>query len=106
MARNREVARRKEHLLTEARAVIEEIEASIPDPYSPEGLYRIFWAGFLPVPYLWEGREEFRHALAWRTQPVGGGVAVVDEQGKPIQARARARVAADFARSQTSSTAE
>lgn len=104
MARNREVIRRTDHLLAEARAVLEEVEASIPDPYSPEGLYRAFWAGFLPVPYLWEGREEFRHALAWRTQPVNGGVAVVDEQGKPIPARARARVAAEIVRSQTGPT--
>lgn len=97
MSRHPEVQARTEELLREARVVLRAIEESIPNPYSAEGLYRVFWAGFLPVPYLWEGREEFAHAVRWRTRVIRGSVKVVDEQGVPIPVEQRLQVAREAA---------
>jgi hypothetical protein len=83
--------------------VLKAIEESIPDPYSAEGLYRVFWAGFLPVPYLWEGREEFAHAVRWQTRVIRGSVKVVDQQGMPVAVEQRVRSAMEAARTKLSS---
>lgn len=77
------LARRKE-LLDGARRVIGAIEELVPDPYSPEGFYRILTGGFLPVPYLWECREEFAKAVKWQTKLIRGGMQVVDADGRII----------------------
>lgn len=91
MSRHLEVAARTDALLWEARALLEAIETSIPDPYSADGLYRIFADGYLPVPYLWECRDEFRKALAWQTRLAHGSVKVVDTEGQPISTAERMR---------------
>ncbi|MBL8991761.1 MAG: cobalamin-binding protein, partial [Spirochaetia bacterium] len=59
MAANPDVINRTAELLAEVQIVLEAIEKVIPDPYSAEGLYKILEMGFLPVPYLWNCREEF-----------------------------------------------
>ena len=98
MGSDPEVQARTRDLLAESRAVIRAIEASIPDPWSPAGLYRIFASGFLPVPYLWECRDELAAAVAWRTRAIRGSVRLVDDRGVPLPveeriARARAFLA-------------
>lgn len=102
MSRHPEVLRRTEELIAGARQVLDVIESSIPSPYTADGLYRIFAAGFLPVPDLWECRDEFGHAVEWRTQIVKGGVEVVDEASRPIPPRERAQAAADAIRREAS----
>lgn len=67
------------------------IENQIPEPYSAEGLYRIFADGYLPVPYLWECKDEFARAIQWQARLVRGSVKVVDETGKPMPAAERMR---------------
>jgi len=99
MSRHPEVDRRTGELLEGARSVLKIIEEAIPAPYTAEGLYTIFASGFLPVPYLWECRDEFRHALKWQTRLLKGSVVVVDESGRPIPAPLRAQAAAEAARS-------
>jgi hypothetical protein len=89
MSQNRETAIRTVSLLSDARTVLQAIETKVPDPYSAEGLYRIFAEGYLPVPYLWECKDEFRKALAWQTRMVHGGVKVVDRNGNPMTAADR-----------------
>jgi hypothetical protein len=84
MSQNPELAARTASLISEARTVLQAIERTIPDPYSIEGLYRIFADGYLPVPYLWECKDEFRRALAWHTRMVQGGVKVTDRDGNPM----------------------
>jgi hypothetical protein len=79
-----EVIGRTQELLAEARALIEGIERIIPDAYGAEGLYQVLAAGFLPVPYLWECREEFDRAVRWKTRLVRGSVKVVDDRGVPV----------------------
>ncbi|HLK56265.1 MAG TPA: hypothetical protein VKU00_06860 [Chthonomonadaceae bacterium] len=73
------------------RSILKAIEAAIPAPYTAEGLYQIYAAGFLPTPYLLECRAEFPQAVQWRTRPWRGGVAVVDETGLPIPPSRRAQ---------------
>ena len=78
-------------------SLLERIEAVIPNPYGAEGLYRVFAAGFLPVPHLWQCRDDFPHAVRWPTAMVRGSVKVVDARGMPLPARERMRQAAETA---------
>ncbi len=98
LSQHPEVRTRTEELLQDACTVLKAIEESIPNPYSAEGLYRVFWAGFLPVPYLWEGRKEFAHAVRWQTRVIRGSVKVVDAQGMPIPVKQRMQTAMAVAR--------
>lgn len=98
MSNNPEVSRRMEELLEGAKEIIKAIEEALPSPYTADGLYKIFWAGFMPVPYLWECRDEFENAVRWRTMPVNGGVKVVDDMGIPIPPKERARISAEVIR--------
>ena len=89
MSKNEEVAVRKERVLADARTIIAGIEKNIKDPYSPEGFYTIFTAGFLPVPALWGAEDkynEFEYAKAWNTKVVNGSVKVVDGLGEEVSA--------------------
>lgn len=85
MGKNVDVNERYIELYQSAIEVIAAIEDSIYDPYSAEGFYKIFAAGFLPVPYLWGEVEEFKHAKNWRTKPVRGSVKVVDENNNVMK---------------------
>lgn len=89
MARSAEVDQRTRALLEDARQMIAKIDSLIPEPDSPEGLYQIMAAGFFPVPYLWECREEFSRATQWKTKLHNGGVVVVDAHGAPLSMEAR-----------------
>mgnify|MGYP001092975030 CR=1 FL=1 len=85
MKHNTEVQQRTLDLMHEVKAIRKLIEKHIPDPYSAGGLYSIFQKGIMPVPYLWEGRDEFKEAVKWNTAIVNGGVSVVDGQNIPIK---------------------
>lgn len=86
MAFHEETDDRTDELLAEARTVLGFIDTFVPDAYTPEGLYKVFASGFLPVPYLWECREEFPHAVQWRTRTVMGAVKVIGPNGLPLPA--------------------
>jgi len=83
----KEIAERMNDLLANARSMIESIESSIPSPYSVDGLYTIFAAGYLPTPYLWLEKEEFSNAIKWQTKIVKGSVRVVDELGSVVNSK-------------------
>lgn len=93
MGKNLDVEGRMNELLKSAKIIINAIETSIENPYTPEGFYKIFAAGFLPVPYLWGEIDEFKHAMSWRTKPVMGSVKVVDENNKLIKSEELADLA-------------
>jgi len=95
MTNHPEVNARTAELLDEARTVLAAIESLVPSPWTPDGLYRIFAMGFLPVPYLWECREEFARAVRWQTRLIRGAVRVVDEAGNPIPTAQRMQMIAD-----------
>ena len=85
MSDNLEVASRSAELLASSKKIISAIEAEIENLYSPEGFYKVFCAGFLPVPYLWRETEEFIHAKNWKTRPIKGSVKLVDENNKILK---------------------
>ncbi len=89
MGENGEVRERTALLVSEARAVVRAVESALPDPWSAQGLYRVFAAGFLPVPWLWECRDEFPGAVGWRSRLIRGSVRLVDERGAPLDPAAR-----------------
>lgn len=60
------------------------MEKAIPNLYTPEGFYRVFVEGFLPVPYLMDQQRKFPKATMWHTAIKKGGIAVVDENGKVV----------------------
>ncbi len=94
MNKDPEVQNRTATLINEARIVLNTIESTIPKLYTPEGFYSVFAQGFLPVPNLWAGREEFPKAVRWQTRFLRGGVVVVSEENKPISALERMRLIA------------
>lgn len=84
MKNHADVINRTNDLYTTVKNIVRLIESNIKNPYSAQGLYEIFKKGVMPVPYLWEGLEEFKEAIKWRTSLVNGAVKVVDEQGVEI----------------------
>lgn len=86
---SKELADSTDELWEEARILIENMEKNIESLYTSEGLYRVFKAGYFPVPYLWEGRDEFSNAVNWTTKIIDGGVYVVDEEGRKMDIRDR-----------------
>ncbi|HUX39258.1 MAG TPA: hypothetical protein VMV44_15265 [Rectinemataceae bacterium] len=99
MTRNPGVLRRTSELIAEARSTIASICAAIPEPFGPEGMYRILAGGFLAMPWLSERREEFPEAARWRTGLVDGAMKVVDGDGMVVTAEARMPLAVERARS-------
>ncbi|HPM79626.1 MAG TPA: hypothetical protein PLF81_02965 [Candidatus Anammoximicrobium sp.] len=91
LARHPDVVDRTNALLAESRTIIEAIEATVPQPYTPEGLYQVLAWGFLPVPFLTACRDEFAQAIRWKTRLIRGSVVVVDDDGLPIPAAQRLR---------------
>ncbi len=96
-----EVLRRQEEITQGARAIFRAIEKSIAQPYTAEGLYQTFAAGFLPVPFLGESLDEFHRAVQWRTKVIQGGVKIVDRTNQPIPPEERAQLTAESIQSMT-----
>lgn len=76
MDENPDVNNRMLHLISESKIVINTIENTVKDTYSPQGFYEIFKRGFLPVPQLMYCKEEFSEAIKWNTKLRNGGVDV------------------------------
>lgn len=84
LMQSKDLATQTEELAEETLAMIKDMERSIKNLYSAEGLFTAFQMGYLPVPFLWECRDEFSKAVKWTTKLIGGGVHVVDESGKKM----------------------
>ncbi len=78
-----------EELSEETRILITDMEENVKTLYSTEGLYNAFQRGYLPVPYLWERREEFKNAVNWTTKIINGSVCVVNSYGKKMAIQER-----------------
>ena len=70
--------------VTEAEAMIAHMEAHIQALHTPEGLYRVLFDGYIPVPHLWGARQEFGSATDWATRVRHGRVDLVDQHGSRI----------------------
>lgn len=84
-----EVKYREEVLYSEAKSAIEMMEKAVPNLYTPEGFYKVFVEGFLPVPYLMDQKRKFPKATQWHTAIKDGGIKVVDDEGKVIDTLTR-----------------
>lgn len=73
-----DIRKRQYELEDACRKIIRAMEETIPNLYSPEGLYLAFVAGWLPVPELWSNSDEFTHARSWETRVTNGGVVLCD----------------------------
>ncbi|HHU07433.1 MAG TPA: cobalamin-binding protein [Clostridiaceae bacterium] len=94
MTTNTEVLDRERSMYNDARTMISELEQRVPDLYSAEGFYKIFLAGYLPVPYLWDEEEEYRHAKELKTKSLRGTTVIVDKEGHPLPIEERLSMAA------------
>ena len=86
-----EVKEREDALYTEAKDSILMLEKAIPNLYTPEGFYKVFVEGFLPVPYLMDQHRKFPKATMWHTAIKNGGIKVVDDEGRVIYTTDRYR---------------
>jgi hypothetical protein len=89
LTQHKDLAEQTKELTEETIMLIKDMEKRIKNLYSAEGLYTVFRMGYLPVPYLWECREEFVKAVKWTTKIIGGGVHVVNETGRKMAVRER-----------------
>lgn len=86
-----EAQERAKEIIREVKNVVRLLENKVAYLYSPKGLYEIFRKGVMPVPFLWEGREEFKDAIKWQTGLINGGVKVIDDMGKEVFPLQRAK---------------
>lgn len=84
MRYNKEVEERARELYEECSASIKILEKAIPNLYTPEGFYKVFAEGFLPVPYLMDPNRKYPKATQFRTAIKNGGIRVVDEKGNVV----------------------
>lgn len=91
MKYDRETQERADALYAEAKDAIEILEKNIPNLYTPEGFYKVFIEGFLPVPYLMDQKRKFNKATQWHTAIKNGGIKVVNEEGVVIDTLTRYR---------------
>ena len=91
MKYDRDVNERFNALYAESKGAIELLEANIPNLYTPEGFYKVFTEGFLPVPYLMDQNRKFKKATMWNTAIKNGGIKVVDDDGNVIDTITRYR---------------
>lgn len=99
MGADSETEFRTRTLLDDARIIIKAMEASIADPYGPEGMYEALASGFFPLPYLSFCRDEFPLAAGMETRCLNGSIVCVDADGAAVPASERAARAAETARS-------
>lgn len=83
MKKNEEVQYRVNEIYREIKDVVSYLELTIKNLYTPEGFYRLMKTGVFPVPYLWEGKDEFKQAIQYKTGVVNGCVEVIDDVGMP-----------------------
>lgn len=91
MKYDHDTQKRYDSLYAEAKGAIDLLEKSIPNLYSPEGFYKVFMEGFLPVPYLLDQNRKFRKATQYHTAIKNGGIKVVDDDGVVIDTMSRYR---------------
>lgn len=91
MKYDRETQERFDALYAETKEAISLLESNIPNLYTPEGFYKVFTEGFLPVPYLMDQKRKFKKATQYQTAIKNGGIRVVDDEGNVINTLDRYR---------------
>ena len=88
---SQDVKEQTAELHEEGRIFIQHMENNIRDLYTSNGLFNVFKMGYFPVPYLWECRKDFPHAVDWTTKSINGGIHIIDDNGKKMSVRDRLR---------------
>jgi hypothetical protein len=84
MDRNKDIENRMYELIDASKTMIDAIEALIDNLYSADGLYKTFASGFLPTPYLWKEKEEFKYACTFKSKIINGGVKIINDNGNIV----------------------
>jgi len=84
LTNSKEIKIKTEEYISDAKKMINHIEKNIKNTYSPNGLFNIYKAGYLPTPYIYNSRDEFNFAVNWSTKLINGEVKVVDKNNNPI----------------------
>jgi len=81
MTHNNEVNIRYMELLEETTDAINFLEKNISNLYTPEGFFKIFYDGYLNVPFLIDNECIYSNATKHQTQIINGSVKTVDDLG-------------------------
>ncbi len=73
-----DISEREKELFEYSSKLINNIEKTISDLYTPLGLHNLFEKGYFPVPYLWSCRDEYKNAISWNTKVINGSTFLVD----------------------------
>lgn len=87
-----EIGERADSLREEASMLIAAMERRIPDLYTPNGFWRVFAEGWLPVPQLWGERDVYPSASDWAVELMNGAYCLVDKEGRRISPRDRIEI--------------
>lgn len=79
-----DVAQKAEGLVQSVQARMTFVEENISEPFSPEGFFRMFQIGLLPVPSLWGAKSSFPLATQFKTKVIQGGVKIINPGGSPM----------------------
>lgn len=74
-------------LVNEVSILLNSIDNLITEPYTAKGLYDIFAFGYLQTPYLWANKEEFPHAMHFKTKVHNGSTVLVDKDTNRVNAK-------------------
>jgi len=91
MSFNSNVQYRYDELLEEVKTIISLLENNINNLYTPEGFYKLFRDGILPVPFLIDNENKFPKAKHYQTRIINGSVKTVDIDGNTIPAVKRVK---------------
>lgn len=89
MKYDKDTKERTDALYAEAKDAIHILEKVFPNLYTPEGFYKVFINGFLPVPYLMDQKQKFNKATQYQTAIKNGGIRVVDDNGNIVDTVSR-----------------
>ena len=86
---NESITNRTNKMIIDAWKMIDSMEKTIPNLYSPSGFSEVFKQGWFPVPQLWAEREKYPKAVNWNVRFQYGGYNVVDSYGIPMSMEER-----------------
>ena len=84
---DKEIQSKTNELMNEVTILLDSIEKTINEPYTPKGLYDIFAYGYLQTPYLWANKEEFPNATYFKTQVFNGSTVLIDKNRERVDAK-------------------
>lgn len=78
---NKEINEKTSDMVADVQKLMDHLESTYHNLYSPQGFYQIFIDGVLPVPFLWEGRNDFPLAVDQRISLIDGSMKLLKPNG-------------------------